>query len=179
MKRVELFTDGACRNNQSDENVGGYGALLIYKDKEKEVFGGARNTTNNIMELTGMIEGLKQLTDRDILVEIYSDSAYIVNAFHERWMDKWRLNNWRNSQKKPVENRALWEELLELVESFQQVEFYKIKGHLSKTDVSVKKWHDKFNEQRVVSRSEFERLLDNNQRVDALANRGIDELEEA
>ena len=179
MKRVELFTDGACRNNQSEENVGGYGALLIYKGNEKEVYGGTRNTTNNIMELTGMIEGLRQLKEKDLLVEIYSDSAYIVNAFHDHWIDGWRKNGWRTSQKKPVENRELWETLIELVESFDRVEFFKIKGHLAPSDPKVKQWHEKFNQQRVVSRLEFERLLTNNQRVDALANRGIDELEEA
>lgn len=178
MKKVELYSDGACQNNQQAENVGGWGALLIYNGVEKEVFGGTTNTTNNIMELTGMIEGLKQLKETDLLVEIYSDSAYIINAFQERWVDRWRLNGWKTSQKKPVENRELWEELIELVEQFKQVDFYKVKGHLSPTDKSVGKWHEKFNQQRVVTRTEFEYIIDNNQRVDGLANRGIASLEE-
>lgn len=178
MKKVELFSDGACRNNQEDENVGGWGALLIYKGNEKEIYGGKPNTTNNVMEMTAMIEGLKQLKEKDLHVEIYSDSAYIVNAFHDRWFDRWRLNGWRTSQKKPVENRELWEELIDLVEQFEQVDFYKVKGHLAPTAPSVEKWHDKFNQQRKVGRKEFERILNNNQRVDGLANRGIDQLEE-
>ena len=179
MKKVEIYSDGACQNNQQDENVGGWGALLIYKGTEKEISGGTYNTTNNIMELTAMIEGLKQLKETKLHVEIYSDSAYIVNAFHERWIDRWRLNGWKTSQKKPVENKELWEELIGLVEKFTKVDFYKVKGHLSPTAPSVGKWHEKFNQQRPVSRQEFEEILQYNQRVDGLANRGIAELEQS
>lgn len=177
MRKVEIFTDGACQNNQQAENVGGWGALLLYKGNEKEVFGGQHNTTNNVMELTGMIEGLKQLNATNLQVDIYSDSAYIINAFQQRWIDRWRLNGWRTSQKQPVENRELWEELIELVERIAQVNFYKVKGHLRPDSAAVPKWHEKFNQQRPVSRSEFERIIENNQRADDLANRGIAELE--
>lgn len=178
MKKVEIYSDGACQNNQSDENVGGWGALLIYRGIEKEVYGGTYNTTNNIMELTAMIEGLKLLKESRLHVEIYSDSAYIVNAFQQRWIDRWRLNGWRTAQKKPVENQALWQRLIELVDGLAKVDFYKVKGHLSPDDASVGQWHAKFNQQRPVSRQEFEVILQRNQRADGLANRGIAELEE-
>lgn len=178
MKEVIIFTDGACRNNQAEQNVGGYGALLLYKGKEKEIFGGAINTTNNVMEMTAVIEALRQLKQKDLRVAVFSDSAYIVNAFQERWFDKWRLNGWRNAKKEPVENRALWEQLLELTESFSEVSFYKIKGHLKENSKEYGTWYDKFNEQFAIDRDTFRQYIQNNQRVDELANRGASQMEE-
>lgn len=176
MTKVLLFSDGACRGNQEEFNTGGYGALLIYGKHRKEIHGGARNTTNNIMELTGMIEGLKALKRKDISLEIYSDSAYIINAFRENWVDKWLLNGWKTASKKDVENKELWQELISLVRACDKVEFYKIKGHLSVDSASVENWYQKFRAQKEVSLDEFKDYLLLNQRVDQLANLGADEV---
>lgn len=177
MKEVIIFTDGACRNNQAEQNTGGYGALLLYKGKAKEIFGGAINTTNNIMEMTAVIEALKQLKHHDLKVAIFSDSAYIVNAFRERWFDKWRLNGWLNSKKEPVENRALWEEMLALTECLAEVQFYKIKGHLKESSVEFNVWYEKLNHQLAMDKDTFRTYLQYNQRVDELANRGASQME--
>ena len=106
---------------------GGWGAILIYKDVKKEISGGAKETTNNIMEITAVIEGLKCLK-RPCEVDIYSDSAYVVNAFLEGWINSWQMNNWRTSNKQPVKNRELWEELYNLTKE-HKVQFIKVKGH--------------------------------------------------
>lgn len=175
MKKVLLFSDGACRGNQEELNTGGYAALLLFGEHEKEIYGGTINTTNNVMELTGMIEGLKALTRTNVEVEIYSDSAYIINAFREGWIKNWQRNGWKTSGKKDVENRALWEELIKLTKSFDSVEFYKIKGHLSPTSTAVKSWYQKFKAQKDVDLETFKTYLAYNNRVDALANKGADE----
>ena len=106
---------------------GGWGTILIYKDIKKEISGGNKNTTNNIMELTAVIEGLK-LLKRPCNVEIYSDSAYVVNAFLQGWIFNWQKNNWKTSNKEPVKNKELWEELYKLTRK-HEVEFIKVKGH--------------------------------------------------
>ena len=176
MKTIIIFCDGACSGNGQEGNVGGWGAVLKYKDQTKELFGGALMTTNNVMELTAAIEGLKAITSKNVHVEVYSDSAYVVNCFTNGWYHKWRLNGWRNSKKEPVENRELWETLLELVESFERVTFYKIKGHLDankKTD--VQKWLAKFNQDnnRQLDEATFLNLIQLNHLADQLANDGI------
>lgn len=176
MAVIRIFADGACRGNQEERNVGGYGALLIYGKHQREIHGGEANTTNNVMELRAVIEALKLLKRHDLPVVIYSDSAYVVNAFQQRWVDRWRLNDWRNAAKKPVENRELWEELLKEVERNQSVAFRKIKGHLSEKDASLKKWYEAFRQQEEVSEEEFRRYLRYNQRADELANQGADEV---
>ncbi len=106
---------------------GGWGTILIYKDVKKEISGGAKDTTNNIMEITAVIEGLKSLK-RPCDVDIYSDSAYVVNAFLEGWIYNWQKNNWKTSNKQPVKNKELWEELYNLTKK-HNVEFIKVKGH--------------------------------------------------
>lgn len=106
---------------------GGWGTILMYKDNRKEMSGGNPQTTNNIMEITAVIEGLKALKF-ECEVEIYSDSAYVVNAFNSHWIDGWRKNNWKNSSKEPVKNRELWEELYSLTQK-HKVTFIKVKGH--------------------------------------------------
>lgn len=106
---------------------GGWGTILMYKDNKKEMSGGSPQTTNNIMEITAVIEGLKALKF-ECEVEIYSDSAYVVNAFNNHWIDGWRKNNWKNSSKEPVKNRELWEELYSLTQK-HNVTFIKVKGH--------------------------------------------------
>jgi len=125
---VDIYTDGACSGNQFKENSGGWGAVLISGEKRKEISGGARNTTNNRMELTACIMGLRELKQANVKINMYSDSAYIVNCINNGWYRKWEMNGWKTSKKEPVENRDLWEELLRLIKKFE-VEFIKVKGH--------------------------------------------------
>ena len=124
MKKVTLYTDGACSGNPG---AGGYGGILIYNGIEKEYSGAENPTTNNRMELMAVIVGLKKLKE-PVELDIYSDSAYVVNAFLENWIESWILNNWKNSQKKPVSNDDLWKELLTLLAP-HQVTWHKVKGH--------------------------------------------------
>ena len=124
MKKVIIYTDGACSGNPGP---GGWGTILIYEDIKKEISGGAKNTTNNVMEITAVIEGLK-LLKYPCEVEIYSDSAYVVNTFNQNWITNWRKNGWKNSKKEDVKNRALWEELEGLIK-VHKVTFIKVKGH--------------------------------------------------
>ena len=124
MEKVIIYTDGACSGNPGP---GGWGAILMYKDNKKEISGGKKNTTNNEMELTAVIEGLK-LLKYPCEVEVYSDSAYVVNAFLQKWIDNWIKNNWKTSNKEPVKNQELWKELYELTKT-HKVKFIKVKGH--------------------------------------------------
>ncbi len=127
--KIIIYTDGACSGNQHNENIGGYGAVLIYRDNKKEIFGGEINTTNNRMELTACIKALLALKKKDIPVEIHTDSAYLCNCFNQKWYEKWQKNGWMNSKKEPVENKDLWMELINLVDSFNSIRFIKVKGH--------------------------------------------------
>lgn len=106
---------------------GGWGTILMYKETTKEISGYMPDTTNNIMEMTAVIEGLKMLKYK-CEVEIYSDSSYIVNAFNNFWIQGWIKNNWINSSKEPVKNKELWQELYELTKK-HEVKFIKVKGH--------------------------------------------------
>ena len=124
MKKVVLYTDGACSGNPGP---GGYGAVLIYGGVEKEIFGGEKSTTNNKMEMMAVIKGLEALKE-PCEVSVYSDSAYIVNAIEQGWIDSWKKNGWRKADKKPVKNVELWEKLLELMDT-HKVTFNKVKGH--------------------------------------------------
>ena len=106
---------------------GGWGTILMYKDVQKEISGGMVQTTNNIMEITAVIEALKILK-RECEVELYSDSAYVVNAFNNGWIYNWIKNNWQTSGKEPVKNKELWQELYNLTKT-HKVKFIKVKGH--------------------------------------------------
>lgn len=120
---VEIFCDGACSGNPGP---GGYGAILRYGGYAKELNGGAKDTTNNRMEMTAAIEALRQLT-RPCRVKITTDSQYLVKGMTE-WITGWQSRGWRNSKKEPVLNRDLWEQLLALTES-HSVQWIWVKGH--------------------------------------------------
>lgn len=124
MKEVKIYTDGACSGNPGP---GGWGAMLMYNEAVKEISGGNKNTTNNQMELQAVIEALKLLKE-PCKIEIYSDSAYVVNAFLEKWIDGWIKKNWKNSKKEPVKNKEQWLELLDLLSNHDYT-FIKVKGH--------------------------------------------------
>lgn len=124
MKTVRVYTDGACSGNPGP---GGWGAVLLYGGHEKEISGGEEKTTNQRMELQAAISALEHLKE-PCHVALHSDSAYLVNAFNQRWFDKWQRNGWLNSKKQPVENRDLWEKLLEL-SGKHNIDWVKVRGH--------------------------------------------------
>ena len=124
MKTVELFTDGACSGNPGP---GGWGAILRYNGVEKELSGGEANTTNNRMELSAVIFGLKALKE-PCAVMLYSDSQYVCNALKLGWAKKWRANGWMRNKKEPALNPELWAELLDLCEK-HEVTVNWVKGH--------------------------------------------------
>lgn len=148
MDKIIVYCDGACSGNQFDENIGGYGVVLKYKDKVKELHGGQRNTTNNVMELTAAIKSLESIKITNIPVEVYMDSAYVVNGMND-WIHGWIKKGWKKSNKKPVENKELWIKLNELRNKFNSISFVKVKGHDG---------------------------VELNELADSLANKGMDEL---
>lgn len=123
-KTVTIYTDGACSGNPGP---GGWGAILCYKGVEKELSGGAAQTTNNRMELTGVISALEQLKE-PCTVELYSDSKYVVDALEKGWARAWQRNAWKKADKKPALNPDLWERLLELCD-MHTVRCHWVKGH--------------------------------------------------
>ena len=124
MKKVEIFTDGACSGNPGP---GGWGAILRYNGTEKELSGGEKDTTNNRMELTGVIEALKALKF-PCDVTITTDSKYVYDSITKGWVYKWKENGWRKPDKKPALNPDLWSELLNLLD-IHNVTFNWVKGH--------------------------------------------------
>lgn len=124
MKQVTIYTDGACSGNPGP---GGWGAMLMFNGKTLEISGYEAHTTNNRMELLAPIQALTKLREPSN-VSVYSDSAYLINAFNQNWLDNWQRNYWRKSNKKPVENQDLWKELLRLCE-IHNIRWVKVKGH--------------------------------------------------
>lgn len=123
-KLVEIYTDGACSYNPGP---GGWGVVLLYKGHEKRMSGFCENTTNNRMEILAVIKGLQELKEPcDVL--LYSDSAYVVNAFNQHWIEDWASKGWKTADKKPVKNVELWQELFMLTKK-HNVTFIKVKGH--------------------------------------------------
>jgi ribonuclease HI len=147
--KIIIYTDGACSNNQKDNNLGGYGAVMLYKGHRKEIYGGEKNTTNNIMEMKAIIEALKLLKTHEIPVEIYTDSAYISNCMNQKWYEKWIKNGWKTANKKPVKNKELWMEILKYVDKIDTITFHKVPGHSG---------------------------VELNEKADELANKGIDSI---
>ena len=126
MKKVTIYTDGACSGNPGP---GGWGAILEWNGIEKEISGGAAETTNNRMELTGVIRALSMLKEKCI-VELYSDSKYVIDALEKGWAWGWKKRGWIKSDKKPALNPDLWELLLNLIE-MHDVHYHWVKGHAS------------------------------------------------
>ena len=124
MEKVIIYTDGACSGNPGP---GGWAAVLMYKENKKEISGAIKNTTNNIMELTAVVEALKTLKF-PCKVDLYSDSSYVINAFEKKWIFGWIKNNWKTSSKEPVKNKEIWQELYDLTK-VHKVNFIKVKGH--------------------------------------------------
>ena len=123
-KHIIIYTDGACSGNPGP---GGWGAILMFGEHQKEISGFQEHTTNNVMELTAVIEAL-QLLKEPCEVEIYSDSAYVVNAFLQGWVANWLKRNWRTADGSAVKNQELWKQLYELT-TIHEVTFHKVKGH--------------------------------------------------
>jgi len=124
MKTVTIYTDGACSGNPGP---GGWGAILRYQGNEKELSGGAAQTTNNRMELLGVISALQALKE-PCVVELYSDSKYVIDALEKGWAQGWKRRGWIKADKKPALNSDLWELLLELV-SRHEMHYHWVKGH--------------------------------------------------
>ena len=124
MKIVTLYTDGACSGNPGP---GGWGAILEFQGTEKELSGGEKSTTNNRMEMTAVIEGLSALKE-PCIVELYSDSKYVIDGLSKGWAASWQKNGWRKSDKKPALNPDLWEKLLELTH-IHALRDHWVKGH--------------------------------------------------
>ena len=124
LSEVIIYTDGACSGNPGP---GGWGALLRFNEKEKELSGGAAHTTNNRMEMMAVIKAIRAVK-RPCLLKIHSDSALIINAMTKGWIESWQSRGWKKADKKPVENQDLWMELLNVIGA-HQVEWIKVKGH--------------------------------------------------
>lgn len=132
MKKVTIYTDGGCRGNGSENNVGAYGIVMMYRKEDgsllkREYSQGTRNTTNNIMELTAVIEALKKLK-YPCIVELYTDSKYVCDAINKFWLTGWINKGWVTSSRQPVKNKELWQELVPLLKS-HFVTFNWVKGH--------------------------------------------------
>ncbi|WP_269901295.1 ribonuclease HI [Paenalcaligenes faecalis] len=144
MKEVSIWTDGACKGNPG---LGGWGAMLIYGEHTKEIYGGEPNTTNNRMEIMAVIQALTLLKER-CLVHLYTDSQYVQKGMTE-WISGWKQRGWRTAAKKPVKNADLWQQLDELCQQ-HQLQWHWVKGHAGDAG---------------------------NERADELANLGVEQLQ--
>ena len=124
MKKIEIYTDGACSGNPGP---GGWGTVLIYKSIEKEFSGFMPDTTNNRMELFAVLQGLRHVKE-PCEIDLYSDSAYFINAMTNGWLEQWQANNWKTSSKKEVANIDLWKALAQEMAK-HEIRFHKVKGH--------------------------------------------------
>ncbi len=121
---IKIYTDGACKGNPG---IGGWGALLVHNEQSIEIFDGELETTNNRMELKAVIEALNHAISMNDDVQIYTDSSYVQKGIQE-WIHNWKKNGWRSSNKKPVKNQDLWQEL-DTLNSSLKVEWFWVKGH--------------------------------------------------
>lgn len=156
MKKIIIFTDGACSGNPG---IGGWGAVLLYNGVQKEISGYDKNTTNNRMELFAVVQALRCL-NQSCECEIYSDSQYIVDAFNKDWLTSWQNNGWKTSSKSAVKNEDLWRALLYEVNR-HRVKFVKVKGH---ADVELNELCDKLVRGEV---ERYQKLLNENKLSDS------------
>lgn len=178
-KILRIYTDGGCSGNQNSENIGGWGAILEFAGHRKELHGGELNTTNNRMEMTALLQALLAVKKPNQIIHVYSDSSYLMDCFRKKWYVNWQKNGWKNAQKKPVENRALWEALLPFLE-VHDLSFFRVKGHvnLNSTSTDMNRLYEKFlkwNGNRF-SFEDFKYVTEMNNRADELANIAMDEL---
>lgn len=178
-KILRIYTDGGCSGNQNSENIGGWGAILEFAGHRKELHGGELNTTNNRMEMTALLQALLAVKKPNQIIHVYSDSSYLMDCFRKKWYVNWQKNGWKNAQKKPVENRALWEALLPFLE-VHDLSFFRVKGHvnLNSTSTDMNRLYEKFLEWNGnrFSFEDFKYVTEMNNRADELANIAMDEL---
>lgn len=176
---LRIYTDGGCSGNQSDENLGGWGAILEFGGANKELYGSEANTTNNRMEMTALLEAFKAIKKENQTIEVFSDSSYLMDCFRKKWHENWQKNGWKTAGKKPVENQDLWQQLLPYIER-HDISFYRVKGHvnLNSKMTNFDKLYEKFIEWNGsgFSYDDFVYVTEKNNRADELANMGIDEL---
>lgn len=179
MATLRLHTDGACSGNQNDTNLGGWGAILEYGEHTKALFGAEANTTNNRMEMTALLEAFRAITKDAQEIEVFSDSAYLMDCFRKKWYATWLKNGWKTAKKQPVENRDLWEALLPYLDR-HTIRFYRVKGHINMDHpaTNMEAHFQKFREWngRDFSYEDFLHVVEMNHRADALANQGVDSL---
>lgn len=149
MNEIIIFADGGCRGNQNKENIGGYGVVLQFNGRTKEIYKGERNTTNNQMELKSAIASLEAIKTTNIPIKLYMDSAYVVNGINQ-WVNGWKKKGWRKGDGKSPENLELWKRLDELILKQENIQVLKVRGHNGN---------------------------EGNERADALANKAMDEIE--
>lgn len=182
MTILKIHTDGACSGNQHKTNIGGWGAVLEFAGREKELWGGEENTTNNRMEMLALLSAFRALKRDSLTIQVFSDSAYLMDCFRKGWYKKWQKNGWLTSQKKPVGNRDLWEALLPFLKT-NDICFYRVKGHvdLDKASTDAEALFRQFRgwNGNAFTYEEFLHAIEMNNRVDALANRGMDEIRAA
>lgn len=150
MSGIIIYADGGCRGNQNKTNVGGWGAMVVVDGQSFSLYGGERDTTNNKMELTGVIKALEFIESTEKPIKVHCDSAYVVNGMNS-WVGNWVKNNWKKSNKKQVENQDLWKALLALSDKQEKIGFIKVRGHAG---------------------------VELNEAVDKLANQAMDEIEQ-
>ncbi|MEG1583426.1 MAG: ribonuclease HI [Anaerovorax sp.] len=179
MKAINIYTDGACSGNQNAENIGGFGAILEYGKYRKELHGGEINTTNNRMEMLALISAFRALTKENQTIHVFSDSSYLMNCFREKWYEGWIKNGWKTAKKTPVENKDLWESLLEFIPR-HTIHFYRVKGHvnLKSANTKIQPLYDKFCQWNgpTFSLEDFLYVTEMNNLADRLANQGMDEI---
>lgn len=175
MKILNIYTDGACSNNQKSENAGGWGAILEYGENRKELYGGEANTTNNRMEMTALIEALAALKRDPLIIRAFSDSTYLMSCFINKWYISWEKKGWKTSGNTPVKNKDLWIRLLDLIRP-HDISFYIVKGHTDvRKEALMRKEYSRFCEKNGgdFSFEEFTYITKMNNRADELANLGM------
>lgn len=176
---LRIYTDGGCSGNQSNENLGGWGAILEFGTAVREIYGNEKNTTNNRMEMTALLEAFRAIKKEGQKIEVFSDSSYLMDCFRKGWYANWQKNGWKTAGKKPVENIDLWQQLIPYT-ARHDISFYRVKGHvnINSGSVDLERLYKKFMEWNGsgFSFEEFKYIIEKNNRADELANIGIAEL---